>query len=125
VIVICVQDQKTARETRPSAGALDSALSGASGAAVDFYFRPLQTCSLLDVPRVNIGAQATLRKAKLPDRLPGRVDSAEKLVGLFLSLGRDTAKMGRWLEAEGKLSAHDAAEVAGALRRKAARIVTL
>mmetsp|Transcript_5263 Transcript_5263/g.3699 ORF Transcript_5263/g.3699 Transcript_5263/m.3699 type:complete len:94 (+) Transcript_5263:3-284(+) len=80
-----------------------------------FQAQPLQDCKLSDVP--GVGAK-TLEKLN-----ESNIDTAEKLVGHFMVMGRDTEKMTSWLEDVCEVRGVEAKKVAEGLAEKAAKIV--
>lgn len=80
-----------------------------------FHATPLQDCELSQVPSVGL---KTLQKLK-----SANIDTAEKLVGQFLLLGRDTGKMTSWLKDVCEVRDHEATKVSAALADKARRMV--
>jgi hypothetical protein len=83
----------------------------------DFMSRPLQDCDIQNVPGVGPVALGKLKDAN--------IDTAEKLVGHFLLLGRDTEKMSKWLQDVCEIRMQESGKVSEALQKKAAKIVTL
>ena len=83
----------------------------------DFMSRPLQDCDIQNVPGVGPVALAKLKDAN--------IDTAEKLVGHFLLLGRDTDKMAKWLQEVCEVRVQEGTKISDALHKKAAKIVTL
>jgi hypothetical protein len=83
----------------------------------DFMSRPLQDCDIKNVPGVGDVALAKLKDAN--------IDTAEKLIGHFLLLGRDTDKMSQWLKDVCEVRSQESGKIAEALQKKAAKIVTL
>jgi len=70
---------------------------------------------LSDVPGVG---EVSLKKLN-----EANIDTAEKLVGQFLTLGRDTDKMASWLEDVCEIRSVESKKVAEALGEKAAKLV--
>ena len=83
----------------------------------DFMSRPLQDCDIKNVPGVG---EVVLGKLK-----DANIDTAEKLVGHFLLLGRDADKMTQWLKDVCEVRSQEAVKVSEALEKNAAKIVTL
>ena len=83
----------------------------------EFISRPLRDCDIEKVP--GVGAK-TLEKLK-----DANIDTAEKLVGHFLLLGRNAEKMIQWLEDVCEVRTQEAKKVADALVQKAEKIVEL
>ncbi len=75
-----------------------------------FISRPLQDCSLNDVP----GVGATSR-TKLID---ARLDTPEKLMGMFFMSSRDPHQMKHWLISSCSIRAQEAGKISEALHRK-------
>ncbi len=80
-----------------------------------FQSMPLQDCKLSEVPGVGAVSLTKLNEAN--------IDTAEKLVGHFLCMGRDCEKMTKWLEDVCEVRNQEAKKVAEALGEKAAKIV--
>jgi hypothetical protein len=83
----------------------------------DFMSRPLQDCDIKNVPGVGPVALGKLKNAN--------IDTAEKLVGHFLLLGRDPDKMTNWLQEVCDIRVQEGTKISDALHKKAAIIVTL
>lgn len=82
-----------------------------------FHSSPLEGAHLAEIPGVDLAVMAKLGEAN--------IDTAEKLVGQFLVLGRDVGRMASWLRDVCEISALNASEIAQALEAKAAKIVVL
>ena len=83
----------------------------------DFISRPLRDCKIEAVPGVGAVTLAKLEEAN--------IDTAEKLIGHFLLLGRDTEKMVQWLKDVCEVRETEAKKIAEALHTKAGKIVEL
>jgi hypothetical protein len=75
-----------------------------------FISRPLQDCSITDIPGAGVSSVAKLIEAGM--------DTPEKLMGVFLVSCRDTETMKKWLVSACSLRAHEAGRIATALERK-------
>ena len=75
-----------------------------------FISRPLQDCSLNDIPGVG--------KTSLAKLLDAQMDTPEKLMGLFLVSSRDTQRMKHWLVSNCSIRAQEAVKISEALERK-------
>ena len=75
-----------------------------------FISRPLQDCSLNDVPGVGAASRAKL--------IDARLDTPEKLMGMFLISSRDPQQMKHWLISSCLLRAQEAGKISEALHRK-------
>ena len=82
-----------------------------------FQSRPLRDCVLKDVPGVGEVAEGKLKDAN--------IDTAEKIIGHFLTLGRDTEKMTQWLKDVCEVREQDGKKISEALAEKAEKIVTM
>jgi hypothetical protein len=82
-----------------------------------FLSRPLRDCSLRDVPGVGEVVHGLLQVAD--------IDTAEKLMGQFLLLGRDSARMADWLHDACQVRVQEARKVAEALHAKGVRLVLI
>jgi hypothetical protein len=75
-----------------------------------FISRPLQDCSLSDVPGVG--------KSTLEKLFAANIDTPEKLMGMFLMSGRDAKKIKDWLTSVCCIRAQEASRMSEALDRK-------
>ncbi len=82
-----------------------------------FLSRPLQDCSISDIPGVGISSLAKL--------LETGIDSPEKLMGMYLVHGRDTQKTKHWLISNCSIRAQEAGKISAALDRKSQSTVTM
>jgi hypothetical protein len=75
-----------------------------------FISRPLQDCSLSDVPGVG--------KSSLEKLFASNIDTPEKLMGIFLVSGSDPTKMKHWLVSSCLIRAKEGNTISEALYRK-------
>jgi Barrier to autointegration factor len=83
----------------------------------DFLEFPLEDMNIRRIPGVDHRAAEKLKYAN--------IDTAEKLVGQFLILGRDVDKMADWLMEVCDIRSKEAGKICDALDRKAEKIVSL
>ncbi len=76
-----------------------------------FLDTPLRDCDIDDVPGVGPKTLAKLKEAN--------IDTAQKLVGQFLVLDRDTKKMLEWLKDACEVGSREAGMISEALYQKA------
>jgi hypothetical protein len=76
----------------------------------NFISRPLQDCSLLDIPGVG--------KCSHEKLVASGMDTPEKLMGLFLVSARSAQKMKQWLVSNCSVRAQEAGKISEALDRK-------
>ena len=75
-----------------------------------FISRPLQDCSLSDVPGVG--------KSSLEKLFASNIDTPEKLMGMFLLSNSDPPKMKNWLVSSCLIRTREANTICEALHRK-------
>jgi hypothetical protein len=80
-----------------------------------FISRPLQDCSMSDIPGVGASSLAKL--------LDASIDTPEKLMGMYLISNRDTKKMKNWLVSNCSLRANEAGKISDALDRKSQSVM--
>ena len=76
----------------------------------NFISRPLQDCSLLDIPGVGKSSHEKL--------VASGMDTPEKLMGLYLVSARSAEKMKQWLVSNCSVRAQEAGKISEALDRK-------
>ena len=75
-----------------------------------FISRPLQDCSLSDIPGIGMSTLAKLLEAD--------IDTPEKLMGVYFISSRNSQKMKEWLVSVCSLRAQEAGKISEALDRK-------
>lgn len=75
-----------------------------------FISRPLQDCSLCDIPGVGKSSLAKLLEAKM--------DTPEKLMGMYMISSRDPQRMKHWLVSNCSIRAQEAGKISEALNKK-------
>ena len=75
-----------------------------------FISRPLQDCSLSDIPGIGMSTLAKLIEAD--------IDTPEKLMGVYFISSRNSQKMKEWLVSVCSLRAQEAGKISEALDRK-------
>lgn len=75
-----------------------------------FISRPLQDCTLSDVPGIGMSSLTKLLEAK--------IETPEKLMGMFLLLSRDPQRMKQWLTLHCSIRAQEAGKISEALEKK-------
>lgn len=82
-----------------------------------FLSRPLQDCTLSEIPGVGKSSLIKLTEVCM--------DSPEKLMGMFLVLGRDKHRMKQWLITAASIRAQESDKISNALERKSQSNVTI
>ncbi len=82
-----------------------------------FIARPLQDCSLSDIPGVG--------KSSLNKLLEVKVDTPEKLMGVYLVHSRDPQRMKHWLVSHCSIRAQEAGKISDAIDRKSQPVVNM
>ncbi len=82
-----------------------------------FIARPLQDCSLSDIPGVGKSSLAKLLEVKM--------DTPEKLMGVYLISSRDPQRMKHWLVSHCSIRAQEAGKISDAIDRKSQSVVNM